>query len=197
VSGGKIGRFSGGFWRVHNNYDVEASDGEKYYSILASGGFSAFDAEKLRRLGGFDELLSPFYWEDVELSLRAWRRGWKILYEPKAIVYHQASRTIEPSFPSKQVKIINQRNRLLTHWIHLDERAWLAEHVAVLLLLAPATLVKFDLTFWRALSRAVKELAHVKARRRREQAEAQLSGRQIVEFFDSFARSLELRERRR
>ena len=24
---------------------------------------------------GFDEMFSPFYWEDVELSLRAWRRG--------------------------------------------------------------------------------------------------------------------------
>jgi GT2 family glycosyltransferase len=190
VSGGKIGRFSGGFWRVHNNYDVSETSGRTWYSILAGGGFSAFDREKLLKLGGFDELLSPFYWEDVELSLRAWRRGWRILYEPKAIVYHQASRTIEPSFEREHVKISDQRNRLLTHWIHLEETTWMVEHIAAVVLLVIASFVTFNFAFCRALRLALKELPQVKARRQREQSEAQTRSRQIVEFFDSFARSL-------
>lgn len=194
ASGGKIGRFSGGFWRVHNNYDVSPADAEELYSIVASGGFSIFDREKLLTLGGFDELLAPFYWEDVELSLRAWRRGWKILYEPKAIVYHRASRTIEPRFERKRVKISDQRNRLLTHWIHLEGMSWVIEHLVAVLLLLVASLVTLDFAFCRAFRLAIKELPQVRARRRRERAEAYLKHRQIVEFFDSFARSLASRQ---
>src|SRR3989339_8177 len=34
----------------------------------AEGGSAMFDAKKMMQLGGFDELFSPFYWEDIDLS---------------------------------------------------------------------------------------------------------------------------------
>jgi len=44
-------------------------------------------------LGGFDPLYHPAYCEDTDLSYRAWRRGWKIIYEPASVIYHRVGAT--------------------------------------------------------------------------------------------------------
>jgi GT2 family glycosyltransferase len=41
-----------------------------------------------KRLGGFDESYLA-YFEDVDLCWRSWLYGYKVLYEPKSIVYHK------------------------------------------------------------------------------------------------------------
>lgn len=186
ASGGKIGKFARGFWRIHHNYDADPNRSRPpYYSIVASGGFSAFDREKVIALGGFDELLRPFYWEDVELSLRAWRRGWTILYEPRAIVYHQASRTISRRFSPAYVRMVNQRNRLLTHWIHLDDPVWLLAHGTMVLGLTVGALVRGDRAFLQAVGQALGHISEVRRRRRRERQAGKLTGREIAAFFRS------------
>lgn len=49
------------------------------------------------KMGGFDESFFLYY-EDVDLSLRLKRMGWKIIYEPKSIVYHvHAGSSVEGS----------------------------------------------------------------------------------------------------
>jgi GT2 family glycosyltransferase len=152
----------------------------QYYSILASGGFSAYATEKLRQLGGFNDLLAPFYWEDVEFSLRAWKRGWKILYEPRAIVYHATSSTIGAHFERRQVDMIAQRNRLITHWINLHDRLWLMEHVGIVMLLLLSSLLTLNFSFWRAFLRALQCLPAVLKQRARERSARKLSDRQLA-----------------
>ncbi len=44
-----------------------------------------------RELGGFDETYAPAYFEDCDLSLRARKRGRKIIYQPAAEVIHHLS----------------------------------------------------------------------------------------------------------
>jgi GT2 family glycosyltransferase/Tfp pilus assembly protein PilF len=197
ATAGKVGEFKRGFWRVHANYDVnsgqwtvdsgqlsETSDQRPatsdYYSILASGGFSAFDAEKLRQLGGFNSLLAPFYWEDVDLSLRAWKRGWKILYEPQAVVYHATSSTIGSHFDRRQIEEIAQRNRLITHWINLHDPLWLAEHIVVVALLLLSSVFTLNLAFWRAWLSALKQWPAIRQQRRQERRASHISDRQLA-----------------
>lgn len=49
------------------------------------------------KAGGFDQSFFLYY-EDVDLSLRLRSKGWKIVYEPKSIVYHiHAGSSIEGS----------------------------------------------------------------------------------------------------
>lgn len=38
--------------------------------------------------GGFDERFAPCYWEDVDLCFTARSHGWRVMYEPKAVVVH-------------------------------------------------------------------------------------------------------------
>jgi GT2 family glycosyltransferase len=54
-----------------------------YPCAYGGGGSCAFDRRKFLELGGFDELLAPFYLEDTDVGYMAWKRGWKVLYEPR------------------------------------------------------------------------------------------------------------------
>ncbi|MGQ9897520.1 MAG: glycosyltransferase family 2 protein [Acidobacteriota bacterium] len=131
---GRLGRCVRGYWKVFEGYDVlpdQMPCGVVLPTFVASGGYSLFDAAKLRALGGFDELLAPFYWEDVELCYRAWKRGWEVCYEPRSLVFHQSSATIRSRFEARTVEITATRNRLLMHWIHLHDTRWWLAHLAM------------------------------------------------------------------
>jgi O-antigen biosynthesis protein len=45
-------------------------------------------AELWREIGGFDERYLPMYYEDTDLCFEARERGWRVLYEPGAVVMH-------------------------------------------------------------------------------------------------------------
>ena len=77
----------------------------------AEGGTSIFDKEKFLKLGGFDTLYSPFYWEDIDLSYRAWKAGFEVLFDSSIIVTHHHEGTIGKYFDSRKVKKIAFRNQ--------------------------------------------------------------------------------------
>jgi len=57
-------------------------------TLYANGAATAMCRDKFLKLGGFDILYAPFYSEDLDLSYRAWRRGWKVRYEPGSLLTH-------------------------------------------------------------------------------------------------------------
>ena len=65
--------------------------------LFATGGHSAYDMEKFLQLGGFDDLYAPFYWEDIDICVRAWARSWKVLVEPKSRVRHHVGGSVASS----------------------------------------------------------------------------------------------------
>lgn len=89
------------------------------YSFFLTGANALIDRKKLMELGGFNELFNPYYGEDVDLGLRAWRLGYKCFYEHNAICRHPNSATIKKEPPEK-VKIISSRNKMYLHFIHLN-----------------------------------------------------------------------------
>ncbi len=79
------------------------------------GGASFFDRDKFLKIGGLDTLYSPFYFEDFDLGLRAWRMGWKCIYEPSSSVYHAHQGTIG-TFNRRYVKLVGKRNYYFCLW---------------------------------------------------------------------------------
>src|SRR5476649_844778 len=61
------------------------------FTLEACGGAAAYRRSMFVELGGFDPLYRPGYYEDLDVSYRAWARGWTVLYEPKSLVYHKHS----------------------------------------------------------------------------------------------------------
>jgi GT2 family glycosyltransferase len=58
----------------------------------ATGGASLYRIKMLEEIGLFDEDFFAYY-EDVDLSFRAQLAGWKVLYVPTAVAYHQIGAT--------------------------------------------------------------------------------------------------------
>lgn len=195
---GKLGGFARGFIRVHRSYaafrprakspamQTKTARPVPLYSMFASGGSAMFDREKFLALGGFDLLLAPFYWEDVELSYRAWKRGFTVLYEPRSVVRHRISSTIG-GLDRRRVRLIEQRNRMVYHWIHLHDGGLLVSHLAWVLLLALTAPLRFQPRFFLSFIAALQLLPQIRQRRRDEKRLARQSDRDLFKRFATFA----------
>jgi GT2 family glycosyltransferase len=96
--------------------------------FYGGGGSCAFDRHKFLELGGFDGLLAPFYLEDTDLGYLAWKRGWKVLYQPASIVHHEHRGTIGKRFTAGYIQSILQKNFLLFCWKNIHGWDYLAGH---------------------------------------------------------------------
>ncbi|HJQ27322.1 MAG TPA: glycosyltransferase family 2 protein [Blastocatellia bacterium] len=189
---GKLGRFERGFWRVFLNYDILPTrlpaGAAPFPSFFASGGYVAYDAQKLATLGGFCEWLAPNYWEDVEICYRAWKRGWSVAYEPASVVHHVSSATLGDA-RQHRVRLITERNRLLMTWIHLHDPAWFAAHLAWLGVKLMGAAVSLDRDYWRSFRQALARLRPIRQLRRQEKAAARRSDRELAAIFTELAAS--------
>ncbi|MBA2562946.1 MAG: glycosyltransferase [Chitinophagaceae bacterium] len=119
--GGKYPYFHGVKIKTSGNYvPMHPSREEKFYSMYLSGANALVSREKVIQLNGFDEIFAPYYVEDYELSLRAWRLGWKCYYEHFAVCRHRTSTSIKTKNKKKYIEIIYNRNKMYLHAIHLS-----------------------------------------------------------------------------
>ncbi len=83
------------------------------YTAEAGGGCSAYRRAYFTALGGFDPLYRPAYWEDFDLTYRAWMRGWPSMLEPRSTIYHRGSATMTTTIPEGRLGRIMARNQFL------------------------------------------------------------------------------------
>jgi GT2 family glycosyltransferase/glycosyltransferase involved in cell wall biosynthesis len=120
-----------GWWqdgglRVRHRLDEAVDD--LFPCFYGGGGSCAFDRAKFLELGGFDRLLEPFYLEDTDLGYMAWKRGWKVLYQPRSIVFHEHRGTIGKKFTHEQIQAVLKKNYVLFCWKNIHEVGQLASH---------------------------------------------------------------------
>lgn len=84
-----------------------------HISAWVSGGSSIIRKKHYIKLGGFDPIYEPFYSEDLDLGLRAWKSGYTLLWEPKSVVEHKHESTMS-KFPKRSLDYVKERNRLLS-----------------------------------------------------------------------------------
>ena len=99
-----------------------------YPCFYGGGGSCAFDRRKFLELGGFDELLAPFYLEDTDLGYMAWKRGWKVFYQPRSVVLHEHRGTIGKSFREQHIQTVLKKNFLLFCWKNIHQWRRLLPH---------------------------------------------------------------------
>lgn len=123
------GKFSKGFV----NHEPGPKSKMTSPTFWANGGSGIFRRDMWMKLRGMDEaLFSPFYWEDIDICYRAQKRGWKILWEPKARVEHKHESTIS-KLPKKFRDKIQERNQLLFIWKNITSPNLFRKHIAGLL----------------------------------------------------------------
>ncbi len=111
-------RYVGSKFKANTFYYSENTS-DTIYTTYLSGANALVNRKKLVALNGFNEIYSPFYFEDFDLSIRAWKMGWKSYYEHQSICYHRVSATTKTMDKSDFVKITYYRNSFLFQSIHL------------------------------------------------------------------------------
>lgn len=146
-------------------YTNESSDW--LYTFYLSGANALIDAEKLKEIGGFYELFSPFYCEDMELSIRAWRLDWKCYYEHSAICRHQVSASTKNYKSARWVKSIYYRNRFYMHAIHLDGLARFAWYCQITLIDLIPKLLAGQFWIWKSYRELFRNREQIKSYRQK------------------------------
>jgi GT2 family glycosyltransferase len=98
---------------------TERGDAEPVEVFGACGAAALYRRDMLDEVGGFDERFR-FGLEDADVAWRARMRGWRCLYAPGAIVYHDLGGTVPHGSPLR----LHQagRNRLLLIARNMDGR---------------------------------------------------------------------------
>ena len=159
------------------NLDERLPPRENLYAV---GACVIYDLAKFRELGGYLEIYSPYLFEDVDISYRAWKRGWRSIYEPDSTVYHLSSATISKQGKQKKRRIYF-RNRFLFHWINItDPDIFFKQQVytAIRLLFS---FLGADFTYYAAFWGALKRLPEARRQRAIETKYRALTDQQIVQ----------------
>lgn len=132
----------------------------------AEGGACIIDREKFLRLEGFDLLYTPFYWEDIDLSYRAWKSGFEIFFAPKIKVRHHHESTIGSFFSKKTINTIAYRNQLIFIWKNITDSKLLFSHLIFFIPNLIFFVFKRDLNFFKGLFQAIIKLPEILSRRK-------------------------------
>jgi GT2 family glycosyltransferase len=161
------------------------------YTMYLSGAEALVNRDKLLQLGGFDEIFAPYYIEDYELSLRAWRLGWKCYYDHRAVCRHKTSSSIRSKSKKKHIQTIYYRNKMFLHAIHLSPFQ-LALYYPQLLFECLIRVASFRFHYVRSIVLFLHERDKWRASRRRFHELSQKVGRNLplVEVADKIIRSL-------
>lgn len=155
LSGRAEGEFKRGFL-VHRR----AADQTKTDTLWAAGGSLAVDRQKWQKLGGMDVLFRPAYWEDIDLSWRAKKRGWKILFEPGSVVNHHHESTNLSALGRRQMTVFAYKNQFLFVWKNGDLKM-LTQHLFWLPYHFFKALLRTDELFFKGFVLALRQLPEV------------------------------------
>ena len=81
--------------------------------LCCSGGASLFRTSPLRRYVAASRCYDPFYWEDAQWGVRAWRDGLRSLFCPAAHAQHRHRATTARFYSPQELARIVERNRWL------------------------------------------------------------------------------------
>jgi GT2 family glycosyltransferase len=152
--------------------------------LYASGGSMAVDKGKFEELGGFLAVFKPFYWEDFDLGVRAWRRGWQTWLVPASEVLHQKHGSIRDNVKRKRVRRALQGNKLVAEWIHFPVKTmavWLLPRLVIRTL---ARTLTGDVGYWQALGDAIRRIPEVLAIRRDIKASARQDFLEVLRLIE-------------
>lgn len=169
--------FGKGF--VRGGFAALETRGPVRENLYAIGACVAYDRAKLRELGGYAEIYRPYLFEDVDLSYRAWKRGWRSLYEPGATVHHYSSATIGRT-KKRTKRTIYFRNRFLFHWINLTDPGFRAANFLHTALRLTVSFLWLDLSYYVSFFGALRRLAEVRRVRGTVTAGLRLGDAEII-----------------
>ena len=81
-----------------------------------SGACLLIERDLFATIGGFDPEFAPAYCEDSDLCYRVRRAGRRVYYEPRAVVHHRLSASMQDSPIDKAAVIATNQRKFLQRW---------------------------------------------------------------------------------
>jgi GT2 family glycosyltransferase len=178
-SGRRIGVWDKGLIR----HWVVEDRGQAAPSLYACGGGSVYNKHKFLAIGGFDPLYKPMYTEDFDLSYVAWKRGWKVMYEPCCVVYHHNSYSSGRVFSQRQKYLKDTKNHYLFVWKNITDPILFRRHLAWLPLQIVSAPFHGRRLLTAAFMLALRQLGEAMQRRREVRQFEKVSDRTIFDLF--------------
>lgn len=143
LRGRGIGKWSRGFL-VHSRGEINKDN-----TLWVSGGSGAFRKNVWDKLNGLNELYNPFYWEDIDISYRALKAGYKVLFEKKSIVHHEHEKgAIRKTFSQFKIKSMAYRNQFIFVWENATDLSLQFSHLLFLPYHFVKALISKDFAFF-------------------------------------------------
>lgn len=150
LRGRGIGQWRRGFL-IHSRGNVD-----KKNTLWVSGGSSFFNKTIWKKLDGLNEIYNPFYYEDIDISYRALKSGYKIFFENKSVFIHEhESGAIFTNYSKEQIKQIAFRNQFIFVWINATDLLLQFSHVLWLPYHFIKAVIRGDLAFFIGFFRAL------------------------------------------
>lgn len=124
LRGRGLGKFEKGMVQ-HSRGEIDKTE-----TFWISGGSSVVRKEIFESLEGFDPIYNPFYWEDIDLSYRARKSGYEILFEKESIVEHRHEEgAIKKHYDDTRIKTMAYRNQFIFHWKNITDTSLFFSHL--------------------------------------------------------------------
>lgn len=159
---------------------TKRESGEKLAAAYAHGGSFMVRKSMFQALGGFHPIYKPFYSEDYDLGLRAWRRGWGSYFEPTVSIVHQSIGAIRGNTKLQQIKSTRRRNRYLLEWIHLTPSQLLFSAVPMSLFQLSGELLLLDKTNLTGFFQALTKISQVVSARKEIEQTQKMTLKQVL-----------------
>lgn len=147
-----------GYWKngmiLHKRGEVNSED-----TFWISGGSCILRREVFLKLGGMDIIYNPFYWEDIDLSYRARKAGYRIIFDNNSVVRHfHDEGSIKKGFSDNSVNKIAYRNQFIFIWKNITSRHLLVSHIFNLPVNFFGAVKRVDIPFFEGFFLAVLNL---------------------------------------
>jgi GT2 family glycosyltransferase len=175
----RYGRYTSGLFSAELEKERERFAKSHWVTFFCGACFLC-KKEIFTALEGFDTLYTPYAWEDLDLAYRAWKRGYKIAYEPRSVAYHKREATTRSAFSNLFFISLMWKNKFIFTWKNITSRKMIMAHLAWL----PLKMLKFLCNGrWRYVVGFLRALPHVPAiliKRMREKRYAVLSDEEVL-----------------
>lgn len=169
-----------GIWKSgmlqHRRGEVDQED-----TFWVSGGSCVIKRELFEKIGGMDEIYNPFYWEDIDLSYRAQKSGYKIIFDNSSVVdhYHEKG-SIQTNFEEGDVNATAYRNQFIFIWKNISNFQLITNHLIYLPVVIVGALKRGDFSFFKGFFLAVVKLPAIINNRQKQRKFYKISDLEII-----------------
>ena len=154
---------------------------DKTRTLWVSGGSGAFRKSIWEKLDGLDPLFAPFYWEDIDLSYRALKAGYLVLFELESLVIHEHDKgAIQSGFKQQKITTTSYRNQFMFAWKNISDTTILVKHILWLPILILLSIKNGNFLLLSGLFEAISKLRVVLKARKKAQRQVRVSDRSVI-----------------